>query len=181
MTSRNPDQAYEAMGQAFQFFEEQLCKKIHTAIPAIIVSYDPATRRAQVRPAVDLLLTDGSTMPRALISDVPVLMPAAGGWAMVLPLAAGDTVLLLFCERDISGFKQDRDASRLPSNRVMSEADAVAVAGFGSSMPVLAASPSGVTIQNIDGTTAVIVEEGRITLRADTVNIEHSGGTQTWP
>ena len=39
MTARNPDTTYEAMSQALRFFEEQLCKKVHTAIPGIILNY----------------------------------------------------------------------------------------------------------------------------------------------
>ena len=208
MSARDPDQTYQTMPQMMRGFAEQFAKTIHTAIPAVVVSYDPTTAppRARVRPAVDLLFTDGTTMPRAELLDVPVLWHSTSEWAVTMPLAAGDTVLVVFCERDISGFKHDRTARRLPSNRIMSEADAVAIPGFGPAVPITPASTDGVTIQNVDGSTALVIEDGhitftadtvtaqtadgatsfvmeagRITLNADTVTINYDGGTQTWP
>ena len=181
MSSRDPDLTYQNLPQAFRFFAEQLCKTIHTAIPGIVVNYDRATNRATVHAAVDLLLTDGTTRPRPLLTDVPVLWPSGGGFTFTWPLTAGDGVLLVFCERDISAFKQDRTARRLPSNRVLAEADAVAVAGFGAAGSWTPATTAGVALQTDDGDTAVVVEDGHIVLRADRVTIDYDGGSTSWP
>lgn len=181
MTSRDPDLSYENLPENLRFFWEQVSKTIRTTVPGIVVRYQPGPpARVTVRPAMDLLLTDGGTMPRPVLTDVPVIWPSGGGFTFVWPLSPGDAVLVAFCERDISGFKADRQARRLPSNRVMSEADAVVLPGFGPEMPTPATS-SGVALQSDDGETAVIVEDGHITLKADRITLDYPGGPAEWP
>ena len=63
MTSnRDPDARYETLPQGVEFFGDQLLKRVHTSLPGIVVSYNAATRRARVQPAVDLLLTNGGVV-----------------------------------------------------------------------------------------------------------------------
>ena len=181
MTSRDPDLAYQELPEALRFFGAQLCKTIHTAVPGIVQRYNRDTNRAAVRPAMDLKLTDGTTKPRPLLVDVPVLWPSGGGFTFTWPLFSGDTVLLAFCERDISGFKQDRSARWLPSSRMLAEADAVAVPGFGPDGMWSPATTSGVALQTYDGETAVIVEDGHVRLKADRISLQYDGGTAEWP
>lgn len=181
MSNRDPDQSYENLPESLRFFWEAVAKTIRTTVPGIVVRYQPGPPpRVTVRPAMDLLLADGTTTPRPVLTDVPVVWPSGGGFTFTWPLEPGDAVLVAFCERDISGFKADRLARRLPSNRVMSEADAVVLPGFGPTEPV-PATTVGVALQTDDGETAVIVEDGHITLKADRITLDYPGGPATWP
>jgi len=81
---------------------------VHTALPATVVSYDETKQTATVRPGVQRAIqnaSDGSKILEDLptIQDVPVAWPrgGGGGWFLTMPLAAWDTGLLIFCERDI--------------------------------------------------------------------------------
>lgn len=171
MTNRDPDKEYKSPAEVLGFMCDQMLKMIRTATPAEIVAYEPATQRATVEPSLELLLTDGSSMPRAQALDVPVIFPAGGGWRITFPLTAGDEVLLVNCDRDISGFKQSGGRGRLPSDRVMAESDVVALAGFGfSTRPP--ETTSGVSIENADSSTAVTIDAGTIVLKAATVMVE---------
>ena len=128
--NRDSDSRYENLSQGVPFFGSQLLKRVHTSLPGIVQSYDAATRRARVQPAVDLLLTDGTSAQKPIILDVPVLWPTGGGYTLSLPLDAGDAVMLLFAERDIQRFKETLAVGPPLSADVMQIQHAVAIAGF---------------------------------------------------
>lgn len=180
MGVRDPDQTYEPADQSAQFMADQILKKVRTAGLAQVLSYDAATRRATVQPGLHMLLDDYSSMPRAPISDVPVLMPGTAEWTVCLPVAAGDWVLLIGCARDIDGWKQNPAVAAPASDRIMAEQDCVAIAGFPAG-DVTPASSSGIALQSRNGATAVIIEDGHIQLDADQVTINYQGGSQSWP
>ena len=184
MTNRDPELRYESPAQVFGFFCEQTLKMVHTAMPGIVISYEAEPKpRARVQPALDLLFDDGTTMPRAQILDVPVSWPTAGGYRIHMPLTAGDSVWLVFCERDITGFKQTGAAGPLASDRVLSDMDVFAIPGAAESInpPASPASTTGISIQSPDGATSIVIEDGHVTINADTVTLKHSGGTTEWP
>lgn len=77
--------------------QDKLQARLHTALPGIVKTYNSATQRADVLPAVQV---DGVTLP--LLPDVPVAWPGGAAGFLHVPLAAGDTVMLLFSEEDFS-------------------------------------------------------------------------------
>lgn len=95
--------------------------EINTAMPAKIVSYDPATVRATVKPSIPKRLSNGETLQAPQIVNVPICFPMAdigGAVAQVtLPLKAGDGVLLVFSHRSLenwlSGSEQSPDDPRM--------------------------------------------------------------------
>lgn len=95
--------------------------ELNTAMPAKIVSYDPATVRATVKPSIPKRLSNGETLQAPQIVNVPVCFPMAdisGAVAQVtLPLKAGDGVLLVFSHRSLenwlSGSEQSPDDPRM--------------------------------------------------------------------
>ena len=139
---------------------------LHTAMPGIIETYDPATRRARVRPALRIVLTEdagGEELDRAPAVNVPVIFPASAGYTMLFPLAEGDPVMLLFSERGLTEFKLTFETATPDRTRFFSESDGVALTGFGA----LAATPASLTgalLQTTDGNRSVRVEEDRVEL-----------------
>lgn len=80
---------------------------MYTALPGTIVSYDHKSCRAVVKPAVPKRLADGSSLAPPEIHDVPVSWPVtmSGSCFMTAPMAAGDSVLLVFSQRSIEHWK----------------------------------------------------------------------------
>jgi len=75
--------------------QDQLAARIHTSLPGIVKSYDVATQTAVVQLAVQL---QGATVPA--LADVPVVWPGGAQGFFHAPLAANDTVLVVFTEED---------------------------------------------------------------------------------
>ena len=133
--------------------------------PGHIISYDGTTRRARVRPAIDILTTDNRLISPPEIADVPVLFPAGGGYLLAFPLAPGDSVLLLFCQRGISEFKQAFTRSGPDRAGLFSLSDAVALAGFGSTV-ISAASTTGAALQSAAGNDYIVLEANGIRIKS---------------
>jgi hypothetical protein len=87
---------------------DKLERNLHTAQPGIVVSYDASTQTADVRPAVRRTLPSASDEDRDVYEQlpvcphVPVMWPRGRGFSCVGTLSPGDSVLLVFCERDFS-------------------------------------------------------------------------------
>ena len=171
MSNRDADSRYELPQQAIPFHVLQMLKTVHTSLPGIVNEYDATTRRARVQPAVDLLMTDGTTKPKPILLDVPVLFPTGGGFTMHFPLVAGDPVMLLFAERDIAAFKEALEVGPPLTDDIMEIQHAVCVPGFvppDTIAPVLAPpNVPGLLMQSNDGMTYVNLQEGTLDATVD--------------
>ena len=178
MSNRDPDARYESPTQAIPFWGEQLLKHgVRTALPGVVVSYDTATNRARVQPAVDLLLTDGQSQTRAIILDVPVLFQSTSRYISHVALEANDPVWLMFSQRSLTAFKRTLTQGPPDTDAIMSETDAVAFPGF---VPMNAVPRDGYSIQTTDGSTYIELTEGNVTVMADSSTyIEVTNGNVT--
>lgn len=70
-------------------------RNIHTALPGIVRAYSVAEQTATVQLAVQV---DSETV--APLLEVPVCWLGGAAGFLHVPLAAGDTVLVVFCEED---------------------------------------------------------------------------------
>lgn len=78
---------------------------MNTCMPAVIESYDPATRTCSVKPALKRKYENGTLVERPLISDVPVMFNQGGKFSITYPLKRGDDVLLIFSQRSLEQWK----------------------------------------------------------------------------
>ena len=175
MSNRDPDSRYEDLSQALDFVWWQQAKALHTAIMGLVTGYDPATKRARVQPAVRILKTDGSTMDRPLILNVPVKQTATGGWMIHQEIAEGDVVLVVFNERGIDRFKTAWGELADPTvDALFSERDAVAIPwGVETVAP---AATTGVVIQNEDASTVVSIQGDKVVIQVDSGERVYIGG-----
>jgi hypothetical protein len=116
-------------------FVENALEQVFVATPGIVQSYDPAKRVADVKPGLKhtTVTADGEEIIESLpvIPNVPVVMPRAGKFFIHLPLAKGDTVLLVFCDRSIEKFMYSAGKEVDPVDlRLHDLSDAVAIPGF---------------------------------------------------
>lgn len=71
---------------------------MHTAVPAVITSYDAAKGVAVVQPKAKFKKPNGETMDYPSISGVPVAFPQSANVTIAFPIKAGDNCLLVFAE-----------------------------------------------------------------------------------
>jgi hypothetical protein len=127
-------------GTILRAVQDNLATRIHTSLPGIVKSYDTATQTAAVQLAVQL---QGNNVPP--LSDVPVCWPGGAAGFFHAPLAAGDTVLVIFTEEDPSGWL---DTGSVSAPRVLARhgLHAVAIPGLRRPAAPLAVSGGHVTL-----------------------------------
>lgn len=81
-----------------------------TALPCIVVSVDWTKLTIEAQPAVQGVNYDEAGnktyVDLPVLGDVPLMFPAAGGFALTLPIAAGDEVLVVFASRAVDSWWQ---------------------------------------------------------------------------
>ena len=172
MSSLNPDLEYNTPGEAIPFVVRQEIKKLNTALPGHIISYDEDSRRAEVQGAIHLRTTAGEIIERPIIADVPVVWPTGGGFLLRFPLSRGDPVLLVFSQRGLRGFLREHKPAPPDKQGMLSAHDAMAIPGFGPGSSITPGSTTGATLQSEDADQMVVIESDRVRLVADGGNHE---------
>lgn len=80
--------------------------QIRTAQPGKVISYNKSRNTVDVEPQFLNVTVDPDTgevisSKPPNIPDVPIAWPRGGGHSITFPLAKGDTVLLVICDRDL--------------------------------------------------------------------------------
>lgn len=120
----------------------------HTAIPAVVESYDPAKQTITARPALKRKYADGSVVERPLIPNVPVAFPRGGGASMTFPLKKGDSVFLVFSMRSLDVWKSKGGVVDPQDPRRFNVTDAIAIPGvYPGNNPAPRASSSNLRIE----------------------------------
>ena len=163
MTSQNPDNVYDGDWAAWQEIFTGAMKNVHTAMPAQVISFDMATRRAIVQPSLDLVLVDGTAHAKPPIVNVPVVSPCGGGIIWLQELLPDDQVLLIVCERGIDLWKQQLQRTLPDETAWFQLKDAMVIAGIGPT-DVTPAAIRGGMLQTYDGSTNIQLADGRIEL-----------------
>jgi hypothetical protein len=113
-------------------------RMLSKALPGTVVTYDTATKTCTVRPGVHRLVMstsdfdDDEIEELPAIPNVPVLWPQGRGFAFTpsVGLLPGDPVLLICCDRDISGWLETGVPSAPDDARAHSWSSAVAIPGL---------------------------------------------------
>jgi hypothetical protein len=156
-----PDQAHAAQ------IEGRL-KDLHTCLPGIIVSFDPATQTAAVQPAVKRIFTERGATNLPVCVDVPVAFPGGGDFFLTFPVKAGDECILLFSERAID-YWHANGGTQLPAEyRLHDLSDGIAQVGLNSQPKKLAAlQMDGAELRTRDRATFLRLTPGKIYIKGD--------------
>lgn len=103
------------------------------ALPGVITNIPNEMHdlRVDVRPAINILYTDGEQAEYEQILGVPVMMPGSTTSMVNIPMNVGDNVTLFFMQRSMDNFKIGNGQPTAPNSyRKMSVMDAVAVPGI---------------------------------------------------
>ncbi len=163
--------------------------EVNVAVPGIVDRYDPAEQRADVRPTIRRVYSDGERLDPPVIVDVPVLWPRSGGASLTFPVRRGDPVLLVVCDRSIERWLTQGGELRSPGDpRRHSLDDAVAVPGLVPFSELDPAPPADDVLLRFSGNELRLSPDGRtiletsdeLTLAAATqVTIRVGGSTIT--
>jgi hypothetical protein len=139
--------------------QAQALAGLHTALPGQIEAYDYTTQRARVKPLIQRADADGTLESFPVIVDVPVVWPRSGGASLTFPVAAGDTVLLIFSERSLDWWLSVGGDSPPGDPRRFDLSDAIAIPGL---YPFSEASqdPNGQDVRLQMGGAAVVINPG---------------------
>lgn len=113
-------------------------RSMSKALPGTVVTYDSATKTCTVRPGVHRLVMSADDFDEdeieelPAIPNVPVMWPQGRGFAFTptIGLLPGDPVLLICCDRDISGWLTTGVPSEPDDSRSHSWSSAVAIPGL---------------------------------------------------
>jgi hypothetical protein len=153
----------EAVAQAAQAESQS----VYTSLPGRIVSFDPATQTATVKPLYKAKFNGVATeMPELL--DVPVMMPRGGGFAFTFPIKPGDGVQLQFQSRNADLWFNDGGEQEAFSARTNDLSDAVAIPGLEPGPRVISDyNADSLEIRSVDGTTKIeLTSDGKIALES---------------
>lgn len=151
---------------------EEMRKDLHTCLPGIVQSFDPATQTAVVVPAIKRIFVEQGAMDLPPCVDVPVHFPAGGSFVLTFPVAAGDECILVFGERSIDSW-WDRGGQQEPGeHRFHDLSDAFALVGVSSRPRFLSdVSTSATELRHRDGSVKVSVDSSGVVLGGDGVGI----------
>ena len=137
-----------------------LMEGINTSMPGIVETFDALTRRARVRPALQVEV-GGGHRDHVYLLDVPVITPFGTEYGLTVDVQAGSVVQLVFSQRGIGLFKEAFENSPPDELGFFGLQDAVAVAGLGP-LDLTPALPLGVAMQHVDGERYVGIDENGI-------------------
>lgn len=105
---------------------------LFTCIPAQVVGIQKLKDGLiDVQPLVNKIYGDGTRTEYPVIYSVPVIMPSTLTSSVTMPVSQGDTVLLVFAQKDLDTFKNGADTPHDPSSfRTFNMNDAQAIIGL---------------------------------------------------
>ena len=136
-------------------------EEMHTALPGRVERYDASSQTASVTPLIRRAIArrGGGTarLQMPTIHAVPVAWPRAGDWFVHMPLSAGDTVLLIVCERDPARWRVTGELSDPIDSRLHHLSHAVAIPGVYPRTRELGDTPSDALVIGRDGGSTIRV------------------------
>ena len=150
---------------------EQRLGDLHTAMPGEVVSFDADAQEADVQPLTKRRYPSGEVVDLPMLQRVPVVFPRGGPAFITWPLAAGDKVALLFCERSIDAWKDDGGIYNPEDGRKHHLSDAVAIPGLFPSSDTVEVSSDELLISCGDAELR-LAEGGTATFTNGTITLE---------
>lgn len=111
--------------EIFKSSVDSLISNIHTSLPAVVISYDPQSNKATVKPALRRNYSTG-VVELPILENVPVLFPSN----IKFPVLENDYVLLIFCERSIDLWLEVGGEVTPDDTRKYDLSDAIAIPGL---------------------------------------------------
>lgn len=162
---QDDEQREDTAAGAMRSFVKGELVDVHTTMPGIIQSFDPATQTATVQPAIRRFFVAKGWVNLPPCMTVPVEFPRGGNFIVTFPVRKGDECELAFNERCIDAW-WDRGGVQEPAeDRMHDLSDAVARLGVSSRGRVPAnIATDALEIRTLNGDTVVRVEDDVVIL-----------------
>jgi len=157
-------------------FVDRMLMRQNTAIPGIVKSFNATRQTVSAQPAIKMRTNidgvEGYVEPPILV-EVPIVYPRAGGYALTLPIAVGDSCLLLFSQRAIDNWL-DRGGVQPPEEGAIGSrhhdlTDAIAVFGpFPTPQALTGWLTNGIELRNASRGTRVTIQGNVVTVQSGT-------------
>ena len=144
---------------------------IHVCLPGVVQKYDRVTAKAEVKPVLSKSYLDETTEDMPVIANVPVVWMRTANAVIHLPLAKGDTVLLVFSERSMDAWLSDGKVGAPPDRRKFDLSDAIAVPGL---FPFSAENPatSDDAVEVIHGDASIKITEDQVDINGGNLTVD---------
>lgn len=152
---------------------------VHVALPGKVTKYDAAKQVVDVEPGIKRTVpdADGNPVDEALpiLPCVPVAWPRGGGFFVHLPLAAGDTGLIVFAERSLDTWRAKGQVTSASDRRTHGLSGAVFLPGLSPASSVIAdASADDLTLGHDGGALVRIKPDGTVEIGADGATFDYA-------
>lgn len=136
---------------------------VWTAMPGIVQSVDWTSMTCVVQPAIKGTIQDqngnNTQVNYPLLLDVPIVFPSVAGFAITLPLALNDEVLVVFASRCIDAWFQLGGIQAPMEARMHDLSDGFCIPGVHSKPNILASiSTTQAQLRNKAGTTFIGID-----------------------
>ena len=139
-------------------------RTLNVCLPATVISYDNSKNTVKLQPAIQAVTQDKSFKNLPILLNVPVLELGGAGLSVKIPLQAGDTGIVIFCDRGITLFKQEKKNTQPNTLRKHDLSDGIFIPmKFGNS------GSSNISIQNTDGSVKFEITSSGINVKGNIV------------
>lgn len=146
---------YSDLEEGLRIALEGQQSKIWTALPGIVVAFDPVRQTCNVQPAltVEVRQQDGTFLPLQLpvLLDCPIQFTSGGGVTLTFPIVIGDEVLVVFASRCIDSWWAQGGAQIQPELRMHDLSDGFVLPGIKSQPNKFTVSTTAAQLRTNDG------------------------------
>ncbi len=160
--------------EALQALKSDVFKNLYCHVPGRIQSFDGTKRTAVIQLLFATQLPDGTIVNYPVVVDCPVFTYQGGGAYIQMPIAAGDSCLVAFADRNIDAWFKNGSGPAVPFDQLGSQpgrmhdlSDGMAFVGFSSMSDVIPAFQAGKMVIGFSGG-EMVIGSGEATLQNGT-------------
>lgn len=160
---KNNLNSYDAL---MQIIKDDIFINLNVCLPATVKKYNSSNNTADLQPSIQAVMSDNTFVDLPLLLKVPVLELGGKGLSVKIPLQEGDTGIVIFCDRDITLFKQEKKNTQPNTLRQHDLSDGIFIPmRFGNS------GSSNISIESADGNTKLEITSSGINVKGN-INVD---------